>query len=74
MPVCGNSYRLSIATLAIIKLHGQNCPTTVPSGSIVKVVNGPLNGNRLVDITWDGKAIMMFACDIRERGVKLEEA
>jgi hypothetical protein len=37
------------------------------------VVNGPLNGNRLVDMTWDGKTIMMFASDIRERGVRLEE-
>jgi hypothetical protein len=73
MPVRGNSYRLKIPTLAIIILDGQNCPTTVPSGAIVKVVNGPLNGNRLVDMTWDGKPVMMFASDIRERGVILED-
>jgi hypothetical protein len=73
MPVLGYSYRLKIPTLAIIKLDGQNHPTTVPSGAIVKMINGPLNGNRLVDMTWDGKTIMMFASDIRERAVRLEE-
>jgi len=73
MPVPGNSYRLKIPTLAIIQLNGQNCPTTVPSGAVIKVINRPLNGNRLVNITWEGKAITMFASDIRERGVKLEE-
>ena len=73
MPALGYSYRLKIPTLAIIKVDGQNQSITVPSGAIVKVVSGPLNGNRLVDMTWDGKTVMMFASDVRERGVRLED-
>ena len=72
MPMRGQRYRLQTATLAIINLDGQNHPTTVPSGAIVKVVDGPLDGNRLVDVIWDGKTVMMFTTDIRERCVKLE--
>jgi len=66
-------YRLKTPTLAIINHDGQNCPTTVPSGAIVKVLSGSLDGNQLVDVTWGGKTIMMFTTDLRERGVKLED-
>jgi hypothetical protein len=54
MPVRGQRYSLNTPTLAIIQHDGENCPTTVPNGAVVKVVNGPLDGNRLVDILWDG--------------------
>jgi len=33
----------------------------------------PLDGNRLVDVYWNGKTVMMFTTDIRERSVRLEE-
>ena len=73
MPMRGQRYRLQTATLAIIKLDGHDCPTTVPSGTVVKVGDGPLDGDRLVDVMWDGKTVMMFTTDIRERGVQLED-
>ena len=73
MPIRGQRYRLNTPTLAIIKIEGQHSPVTIPNGAVVKVVNGPLNGNRLVDVKWYGKTAMMFATDIRERGVSLEE-
>jgi len=72
MPVRGKRYRLQTPTLAIINHDGQNNPTTVPSGAVVKVV-ASLDGNRLVDVLWDGKTVMMFTTDIRERCVKLED-
>ena len=69
----GNRYRLNTPTLAIVKIDGQQSPVTVPSGAVVKVVDGPLNGNRLVDVNWEGKTVMMFTTDIRERCMRLEE-
>jgi len=33
----------------------------------------PLDGERLADVVWDGKTVMICITDIRERGVKLEE-
>jgi len=67
MPIRGQRYRLNTPTLAIINQDGQNHPITVPSGAVVKVIDGPLDGNRLVDVKWDGKTVMMFTTDIRER-------
>ena len=67
MPIRGQHYRLNTPTLAVINQDGQNRPITVPPGAVVKVIDGPLDGNRLVDVKWDGKTIMMFTTDIRER-------
>jgi len=64
-------YRLNILTLAIINHDGQNCPTTIPSGAVIQVITGPLQGDRLIDVKWDGKTGMMFTTDIR--GVGLDE-
>jgi hypothetical protein len=33
----------------------------------VKVVNRPLDGARVVDVEWDGEAVLMFTIDLRER-------
>ena len=67
MQIRGQRYRLNTPTLAIIKQDGQNHPTTVPLGAVVKVIDGLLDGNHLVDVRWDGKTVMMFTTDIRER-------
>jgi hypothetical protein len=67
MPIRGQRYRLNTPTLAIIKQDGQNRPTTIPLGAVVKVMDSPLDGNHLVDVRWDGKTVMMFTTDIRER-------
>lgn len=73
MPMRSERFRLNTPTLAILNQDGKDLPLTVPAGAIVKLVNGPLNGNRFVDIEWDGKTITMFAADIRERCVRLED-
>jgi late competence protein required for DNA uptake (superfamily II DNA/RNA helicase) len=73
MPIRGQRYRLNIPTLAIIKQDGHNAPITIPSGAVVKITSGPLDGDRLIDVIWDGKVAMMFTTDILERGVRLEE-
>jgi hypothetical protein len=41
---------------------------TVPSGATVTVTNGPIDRLRMVNVLWDGKTVMMFTVDIRERG------
>ena len=45
-----------------------------PKGAVVKVVNGPLDGTRLVDVEWDGDAVMMFTIELRERGTQIAQA
>lgn len=64
----GKSYRLNAEALGIFSGNQDRIAAWIPSGTVVTVVNGPLNGNRMVDVLWDGKIIMVFADDLRERG------
>jgi hypothetical protein len=57
-------------TLAI--LPQDHVPVMIPKGGEVEVLDGPLNGNRLVDVHWEGKTVMMFTYDVRDRGERLE--
>jgi hypothetical protein len=43
-------YRLKTPTLAIMTHDGQRIPITIPQGGTVVVVNGPLDGTRLVRV------------------------
>ena len=69
----GQSFRLNTPTLGILSIdgNGQRIPVTLPLHAIVTVIGGPLDGNRLVDVLWEGKTIMMFTQDIRTRGVEI---
>ena len=65
----GQSYRLKTPTLAILTLEDNHkIPMTIPQGGIVQVTAQDINGNRLLEVTWEGKAILMFTTDLRERG------
>jgi len=68
----GQRYRLTTPTLAIMSLDGQNLPVTVPMGSIVQVKDGPLDGDRLIDVVWDGRTVSMFTIDLRDRGERVD--
>ena len=67
----GESYRLKIEILGIITFpvdHQPRTAVTIPKNSTVTVVAGPLDGERLVDVAWDGKTFILFAQDLRECG------
>ena len=54
------------------KLHENVIRTLViPKDELITVVNGPLNGARLVDIEWDAKPYMVFTEHLRECGRRL---
>jgi len=68
----GERFRMKTPTLAIMTQDGAKIPVMVPKGAEVEVLDGPLNGNRLVDVRWEGKTVMVFTNDIRDRGERLE--
>ena len=73
----GESYRLKIEILGIITIpvdHQPRTAVTIPKDSTVTVVAGPLDGERLVDVTWDGKTFMIFGQELRERGELVDGA
>jgi hypothetical protein len=60
-------YRVRETALAILSTGGQRVPVTLPINAVLILVDGPLDGNRLVDVTWEGKTLMMFTQDMRDR-------
>jgi hypothetical protein len=71
----GQHYKLNTDLLAIkIFPNSKGIPVTVPEGAVVRVVNGPLDGTRLVDVEWDGEQVMMFTMDLQERASLIYQA
>jgi len=68
----GERFRMKTPTLAIMAQDGAKIPVMIPKGAEVEILDGPLNGNRLVDVRWEGKTVMVFTNDIRDRGERLE--
>jgi hypothetical protein len=66
--VTGKRYRIIESTLAMVQFDGHHVALTIPAGSVIVLTGGPLDGNRLVDVTWNGEAMMMFTQDLRTRG------
>jgi len=64
----GKQFKLSTATVAIDSSEGKRVAITIPADTTVKVVSGPTTGDRMVDALWDGRVVVMFAIDLRERG------
>ena len=69
----GNTYRIDGPTMALFLDGDLHVTRTVPAGSIVSVHSESLNGKELVNVTWVGKQVMMFAQDIKSRGTKINE-
>lgn len=64
-------YRITNPTLALIMEDGQHVAHTVPTGTTVEVTDEAFNGERLVNVIWGGRKVMMFAQDLRTRTEKL---
>ena len=69
----GRRFKLEIATLAANDLNGKRALTTIPAGDIVKVMADPSDGNRMVEVLWKGRTLLMFALDLKQRAVELNE-
>lgn len=69
----GRSFKLGVATLAVVDINGKRKSVTIPAGSIIKVVtDGSDLPNALVDVVVDGRVVAVFAEDIRTRGDEIE--
>jgi len=60
----GKRFELSNPTVAIESVNGKRVAITVPSGSVVKIVVVPNDGDTLLDVLWDGRLLVMFAIDL----------
>jgi hypothetical protein len=68
----GRRFKLQTPTLAIDGVDGKRQSSYVPAGAIIKVVSGPTSdGDRMVDVLWNGKVVTMFAIDVNVRGTEV---
>ena len=63
----GERYRVVATTFAVRLIDGRQIRVQVPIGALVTLIDGPLNGNRLVDVWWRDTEFMMFTQDLRQR-------
>jgi hypothetical protein len=68
----GKRFRLETSTMAVETVEGKHVAVTVPSADIIKVISGPRHGDRMMDVLWDGRVVMMFAIDVENRGTEVE--
>lgn len=72
----GETYLINHPSLAILSrpTGGKRLPVTVPAGSRVRVLEGPMDGTRLVEVDWDGDIVLMFTEDLRNHGTLISQA
>jgi hypothetical protein len=58
--------------LALFPDDGRHVADTIPKGAFVTIDSETFNGNKLIQVVWDGKTVMMFTQDLRSRGEKVE--
>jgi hypothetical protein len=67
-----DQYRISKPTIALFLEEGRHVARTVPKGATVRIDGKTFNGNKLTEVMWEEKAVMMFTQDIRSRGKKID--
>ena len=67
----GESYRLNKQTIGLSSEGGNRTSVLIPKNAVVTIIDGPLNGNRMVNVKWEDLTIMIFVEDLRERGTPL---
>ena len=70
--MAGDKYLIKSPTIALFLEDGRHVTHMIPKGSIVVVESENINGNRLLEVIWAEKKVMMFTQDIRSRGKKLD--
>jgi hypothetical protein len=62
-------YRVTNPTIALFQEDGRHVARTVPAGAIINVDSAAFDGDKLLDVTWEDKKVMMFTQDLRTRAL-----
>jgi hypothetical protein len=66
-------YRITNPTIALFHEDGRHIARTVPTGAFITIDSAAFDGNKLADVTWDDKKVMMFTQDLRARAKRAPE-
>ena len=70
--VTGQRFELGSATRAIETIDGSCVLLTVPAGAVVVVICGPADGDKAVQVHWNGRTLAMFAGDLDRSATALD--
>ena len=62
-------YRLIAPVLALFPVDGHYETATVPIGTIVDLDGKVFNGERLMDVLWNGRKVMMFTDELKAKAI-----
>jgi hypothetical protein len=60
-------YRINNPTIALFEQDGRHVADTVPAGAIIEINGDAFDGDKLLEVVWDGKPVLMFTQDLRKR-------
>ena len=60
--------RLKSATIAVMSAEEEKVVLRIPKDSVVETMSTPKDGDRMVDVQWEGKSLMMFVDDLKRHG------
>ena len=63
--------RITRATIALDVISGTPTIVTIPMESILTVLPGFADGDKRVNVLWEGRTVQMFAIDLAMRGVEI---
>ena len=63
--------RITRATIALEVISGKPAIVTIPIETILTVVPGVADRDKMVNVLWEGRAVQMFAIDLATRGVEI---
>jgi hypothetical protein len=60
-------YRINSPTIALFEEDGRHVANTVPAGAVIEISSDRFDGDKLLEVVWEGKRVMMFTQDLRKR-------
>jgi len=67
-------FRTKIPLIAIVLEKGLHKTRLTEVGDVVTVLQGPLDGTRLVEVQWKKLTALMFTVELREHAELVSEA
>lgn len=63
------NYRITEPILAMFAIDGHHQATTIPANTVIYLNGKKFNGERLMEVSWDGKLVLMFTEDLKRMTV-----
>jgi hypothetical protein len=71
-PLTTERYLICSPTIALFLEDGRHVAHLVPEGAMISFDGKTFNGNKLIEVTWAERIVMMFTQDLRTRGKKVD--